>query len=105
MYAYEDVTGSYVTYVGATRYVFCEPLPEPVPASDVRASVNRMMAVQRIVEASSREPIVLAYDGRTYYDDTLEALLERMVGLRDAGYRVPGCVIANLQKEIALAYR
>lgn len=45
-------------------------------------------------------PIGLAFDGQTFQDPTLSEFRARIVGLREAGYRFPDCVLKRIDAEI-----
>lgn len=105
VYTWEDVSGGWVTCVAGGRYVFTEPLPEPVdlphPFTDEQfhAWSQRHDEVMRIVGAARTEPIGLAHAGARFHDDTPAACAQTLTMLRDAGYHVPQYAIDALLEE------
>jgi hypothetical protein len=66
------------------------------------------VASSRISERGSRSgvlpravPIGLPFDGQSFTDPSLDAFRARIVQLRDAGYRVPDYVLAQIDEEMS----
>lgn len=102
LYVYGDVCGGYTTHVAGNRPVYDEPLP-PVVDFHERPDewMDRRGEVMRMVDAAKREPIGLPHDGWTFNDSTLQGLLERLLALREVGYRFPDYVLDDVRAEIA----
>lgn len=101
VYVYWSFLGGISTHVAGARVVFDEPLPPkiPFPHCDVRAFVEREIAVLEIVKRSKRVPIGLPNDGAMFFDATPRDCVARLEALRAEGYRVPQGAIDALLAE------
>lgn len=105
LYCYEDRDG-WVTHVAGNRVVGEVPHVDywlmGSPAESAAAELARQMEVQdAFLETCERVPIGLGHDGATFHDGSLEAFRDRLVMLRDAGYRFPAEVLAQVSLEIS----
>lgn len=101
VYVYESVGGGFVTNVAGMRVVFEEPLPQPVPfdKDHLDAFLARHDQVLAMVDAATREPIGLPYDGEDFVDPDAGTCADRLEALRRIGYRVPDYAIEALREE------
>lgn len=96
VYCYENKDG-YVTHVARSRLT--DVIPPLLPFDDP----NWLTSYQtrgKAIECSSRYVIGLEYDGETFCDDSLSALLERLQMLRAAGYHVPESALEEIRDEM-----
>jgi hypothetical protein len=100
LYIYASCYGGYETHVAGRRYVFKEPLPEPVDSKDFDKWWNRHQIVSSMVEVAELVPIGLPCDGESFNDTTLKELLARVIELKQLGYRVPDYAITRIESEI-----
>lgn len=106
LYCYEDVTGGWTTHVAARRRrERISPDFQDIikmPREQWNAALKLYNAeLTKALSAEDHPPIGLPYDGETFNDPTLEAFLERVIMLRDAGYKMPSYLIPNIEQEIA----
>ena len=101
IYIYASCYGGYVTHVADRRYIFKEPLPESVDIKDFNGWLKRFKKVFSMLDDAELVPIGLPYDGRSFYDETLEGLLTRVKELKQLGYNVPSYVITKIKSDIA----
>lgn len=103
VYVYESCEGGFMTHIAGTRYIFREPLPDPVPFAppDLDRWLDRHRKVSEMVEAADRSPIDLPEAGTTVWDSTAEECAATLVRLREAGFRVPQYAIDALLEEAA----
>lgn len=85
IYAFQDVRGVWRTRAAAWRLVrLCRAPQRSLAGGGVRAVL-----------------IGGQFDGQTFNDLTLEAFRDRLLTLRDAGYRLPADVLTKIDAEIA----
>jgi len=102
LYCYADTSGGWTTHVAANRVAgFIPLLDESLLDTNPGAYAVQLQAQCDFVIAADRVPIGLPYDGETFYDQTLEAFRARIVTLREAGYRCPDYVLAQIDAELA----
>lgn len=65
-----------------------------------RAYMKAHRAQMDFLETCQRKPIGLPYDGKSFDDPDLQSFLERLLILREVGYRFPDSVIETVRKEI-----
>ena len=98
LYCYESTSGYWVTCVAYNRII------DYIPEIDWSASsyvINLQMEAQHEILCSARrEDIGLPYDGEMFQDYNLEDLLDRILWLREVGYRCPDYVIEAIREEI-----
>lgn len=108
VYAYET-EGGYQIHVAAHKIEFCEPLPEKAPNPFSGGTTNqellerwvdRHRVVLDIVDRSKRVPIGLSNDGQCHHVETIEEMLDFLVGLKSTGYRVPDHAFMFIENEI-----
>lgn len=105
LYCYEDFRGGWTTHVAAKRIVGEIPvvndallMQEPPRLDEWHA---QYAARDEALENAKREPIGRQFDGQTFNDSTLETFRDRLLTLRDAGYRFPDYVLTEIDAEIA----
>lgn len=104
VYCYEDVSGGWTTHVAASRYPDDgRPPALELALTDFAKYQQDTRDWNSIWPAIEMVPIGLPHDGETFNDPTLEAFLERLIMLRDAGYLVPSYVFDDVRAEIAEA--
>lgn len=109
LYVYEDVSGGYQIMVAASRYVFAEPLPEPldfllIPGfteEQGNAYLARHAKVMNMVKEASSERIHLPYAGEFFHYDTPGECADQLKYLQEIGYRVPQYAIDALRAEVS----
>lgn len=104
LYCYESIDGNWVTHVAANR------IPDDTPR--ITASIddgvvwldqhNRQHEFL-LSDDCKRMPINGPYDGETFYDGDIEGFRDRLIAMRDAGYKFPAGVLQNVDAEIAEA--
>lgn len=99
VYVYADVTGGFALHV-ASRKLACELTPLPDINDDEVAWAKAYQAQLQEVSHAPREDIGLPYDGESYYLPDVQATLDKLFTLRDAGYRIPQHAIERLQGEL-----
>lgn len=104
VYCYADTAGGYTTHVARNKVAGDIPVVPPMPRTTDRDVLqpwleahNQMMA---FVAEADHEPLGLPVDGESFNDDTLPELLNRLLWLRQLGYRVPQFAIDAVQDEI-----
>lgn len=103
LYCYEDCAGGFTTHVAGRRVIYSEPLPPPIEltADNVPQWHERHQKVMEMHRTGQMAAINLPHVGETFNDDTLEEFLDRLVYLRDIGYRFPDYVIDTVKEEIS----
>lgn len=103
LYCYEDCAGGFTTNIAGRRVVYSEPLPEPLELTpgNVEKWFERHQKVMEMHKSGTFEPITLPCAGESFNDDTLEEFLDRLIELKNIGYRFPDYVIETVQEEIA----
>lgn len=108
LYCYEDVSGGYTIHVAARRSI----TPYPYEGSyqefiDLCLSnqfterwLERHKKWSEETEKIKKKSIGLPYDGETFNDPNLEAFLDRLLMLREVGYKFPDYVLENVKHEI-----
>lgn len=102
LYCFEHVGGWFQTYVARARR------PRAIPALVLNEGEIAFRASHDAQEAAlndpDNEPVVigLPYDGHQFQDPTLQAMLDRIVMLKEAGYVVPDWVVNRVREEIEL---
>lgn len=103
IYCYESEEG-FVVNVADTRYFFSEPVPD-LPEDFWNLSpeeINRHFVLMReIIERSKKEPILLPDAGATFVFDDHQSAIDKLVKLRNSGFRVPKIAIVRLLVEIS----
>lgn len=101
LYCYEDVRGGWTTHVASNRHVgVCPPLRDR-DMCDPKEFIQAIRAQSKFLDEAERVAIGLPHDGETFNDPTLEDFRARLVALREAGYRFPESVLANVDADIA----
>lgn len=100
LYCYEDIRGGFTTHVAALKVVYAEPLPPVCPIEDFGWWWLRHQKVMQMHKTADKVPIGLPHDGETFNDDTLEEFIDRLLMLKEAGYRFPEDVIEAVREEI-----
>jgi hypothetical protein len=107
LYCYEDASGGWTTHVAGNRMVGRPPHEDwtllgkgDEAAAEFWVQHTAQMAW---LETAEHAPIGLAHDGETFGDPTLEAFRERLLMLRQAGYRFPDYVLEAVDAEMAEA--
>jgi hypothetical protein len=98
LYVYEAGEG-FVVHVANTRVLGDVP-PSPditaVPAQEFADAVNAQI---KFLGMAKRQPIGLPCDGEIYVEETLGDLYDRLIILRDMGYRFPDDVLECINDE------
>ena len=103
VYVYESCHGGWEIHVAGCRYVFKEPLPAIIPWTDenAEACIARMRKVSAMVDQAGQEDIGLQHDGESFNERSPAECANRLVYLRELGYRVPQEAIDALLEEAA----
>lgn len=101
VYCYADTLGGYATHVAANRAIPAEPLPPKVPfdPQHMDAWLARHEKVMGMIAKAERHPIGLPHDGESFNDPSPDLAADRLMELREAGYRVPQYAIDALRQE------
>lgn len=116
LYCYEHCDGGFITHVATRRREWSPWLsPYSIPAlkslsTDRGSEVNKRWkevyeVYHRALGDVELHPIGLPYDGKFFNDDTLEDMRDRILFLREIGYRVPQDVIDRINEEVDDARR
>jgi len=104
LYCYEDVAGGYTTHVAGNRIVGDVPKIGEFPLTwndeEREEYEKRCLAQMRFLQTCERKPIGLPYDGQSFNDSDLESFLERLLHLREVGYKFPDRVIDAVKEEL-----
>ncbi len=97
IYCYEHVDGFWAIHVAGNRRV-----REPQPTVDMTKPdwIDDYRANMADLETIATEPIGLPHDGEDFDEPTPEACRDRLLMLREAGYRVPEHAIESLEEEM-----
>lgn len=100
VYVYESCDGGFATHVASKRVM--GPIPKVSPYDTVPPEqwIEESRYQYKWVHEAPRVPIGLPEDGKTFQDDTLEQLLDRLQMLRKWGYHIPENVFTCLQEDI-----
>lgn len=97
---------AWMVHVASNRVIPAEPFPPPVdvdgdvdPSGWLEAWTERNRKVLTIVDRSARERIHGPYDGAMFAVDSPGEAADLVDFLAKEGYRVPGCVSAELRAE------
>jgi len=86
LYAYHSISGNYELMVACNR----------VPDNIIDANHNNIV---EIIE-SEKYKIGLPYDGETYKFNTLQELKDKMLELKEIGYKVPDEAFELIDREL-----
>jgi hypothetical protein len=94
--------GRYVTRVAKFKYVFTGLLPKIDGNGhyDADKIARQMKARDEFFDKAEKVPIGLPFDGMIFFDEDLSSFRERLVKLRECGYRVPDRVFALIDNEM-----
>src|ERR1700761_29275 len=100
LYCYEDCRGGWTTHVAGNR-----PIDVPRNNCDMFTDMDGWMKAHqeqmKALDSIGREDIELPYAGETFNDPTLEKFKDRLLMLRELGYKFPDYVLEEVEKEIA----
>jgi hypothetical protein len=115
VYAYEHVDGGFVTHVAGNKTRGYIPRVLPLPNYQLKDAASALKRLRYGVwfrlwmwsyhlqsfylEHAPRRALGLPHDGETFDDESAEACADRLVYLRQCGYRVPQYAIDNLRQE------
>ncbi len=102
VYVYEGGMSGFMVHVAASRYVFKDPLPDPVLYT--KRNFKEWFAwherVREMTNVAALETIDLPHDGETFNEPTPAACADRLEQLKALGYRVPQYAIDALREDI-----
>ena len=98
VYVYESRDGI-ATHVSSGKYVFLEPLPDPVPFDDTDAWWARHAVIRKLIASAAIVPIGLPHDGECRIRQTHHEAAKWLEYLRGIGYRVPQHAIDGLRED------
>lgn len=102
LYCYESCDGDWVTHVAGNRCVGDVPHVDwGLLADNIEEFQSAHQRQHEFLETCGRENIGLPHDGMTFSDKTVEEFRDRLVQLRECGYRFPDEVFAWIDSEIA----
>lgn len=110
LYCYADVRGGYTTHVAGNRIVGdCPPDMFELMADAARdgkevdhsALMEAEWKKDAFLDNCERVDIDLPHAGETFNDPDLTSFRVRLVMLREAGYRFPDSVLAEIDEEMA----
>lgn len=104
LYCYQSTDG-YVTHVASNRVQGEIPqvnasLALSGDSGDFKKFIAQCRTQQAWLATAGHASIGGPYDGASFYDDTLEEFRDRLVMLRNAGYRFPNSVLEAVEGEI-----
>lgn len=103
VYCYESSDGGFVTHLAEYRYVGDIPKLDWGAMTD--RDIDKFMASYKAQSAymatAEREKIGLPLDGESFWDATPGECAQRLMSLRETGYRVPQSAIDALLEEVA----
>ena len=103
LYCYEDTSGGWTTHVASNKVVGLIPVEPDI--MDPLISAEEWCAghkkVMDFLETAERKLIGLAHDGERFNDATLEEFRDRLLHLRQVGYKFPDYVLESVDEEIA----
>lgn len=107
LYCYSNVYGGYTTHVAGNKII--TPVIPPLPLSFIKkGSKLRSWLWTKIynlhlftVRFGLRRNIGLPFDRQSFDDETLEGFRDRLIHLREVGYRFPDYVLEVVNEEIA----
>jgi hypothetical protein len=98
IYCYEGESGFQI-HIAARKYVSNKPRPtKPSGENNLNDWFNYYKACSKWVRQAEVEPIGLPYDGESYGFETKAECLEKLIELREIGYRVPQYAIDLLSE-------
>ena len=102
LYCYESADGGWVTHVAGNR------IPDNAPREDwslIQTNPDEFWrqheSLMVYLEDCERSPIGLPHDGESFRDGSLNEFRERLLTLRQIGYRFPDDVISEVDEEIS----
>lgn len=110
IYAYESVGDFWQIYVAGNRVLGDVPKLPPWPARDAPVEVREAWAhdyaeaskaQHDFLQTAEREDITLPHAGESFQCATLEAFRDKMLELREIGYRFPDAVLDVIDEELA----
>lgn len=102
VYAYESCYGVFDIHVAKSRIVGDVPKVDHNLLFEGKADeFMRQNKIQSdFLETCKTEPIGLQYDGESFNEPDLQSFLERMIELKEIGYRIPDYVFDIIKDEI-----
>lgn len=108
IYAYEGDFGYAIHVAGQKRVNIENAPPDPFDAflledkEEALKEFQRRQKIRNEWDELNKEyaPIGLAYDGQSYTEETLQDFKERLLILREAGYKFPDYVLTAIEEEI-----
>lgn len=105
LYCYADINGGWTTHVANRRHTGDIPTDRFDDFIDGKITAKEFARLHKkhmdAVESSTLVAIGLAHDSATFSDATLEEFKNRLLMLRQEGYRFPDYVIDEIDEEIA----
>ena len=99
IYAYEDVMGGYTIHVASNRIV--GDIPKADHIKDIRLWIEaHKKQMDWLDKNDKREKIGLPYDGESFSEPTLEDFKNRLLELRNIGYKFPDYVLETIDEEM-----
>ncbi len=98
LYVYEHVHGGWAIHVASHRIIPQEPFPPALTIEDP-GFVDRWEKVRKILDEGEHVKIGLPFDGKSFYPQEKGETVEILKMLREAGYRFPERVIADIEEE------
>ena len=99
LYCYESDEG-FETIVAGLKLAETPPHQDWFPEMLSDDWWKRHNDISEFMKTVKRVPIGLKHDGESYVDDTLEEFRDRLIMLKEAGYRFPYELIDEIQKEM-----
>ena len=100
IYAYEDVKGGYTIHVASNKIVTKLPKRPKILDCSAEEYMRREKKFQKAFDKAKHESIGLKYDGESFWCRTLSAFSNKMIELRNEGYRIPDHVFEMIEEEI-----
>jgi len=98
IYAYEHYQGWYQIHIAGNRII------GEVPEYSFTDPTEKMMADYKkqtdFMENAKREPIGLPHDGDSFQEPDLESFKQRLLELREIGYKFPDYVLETIDEEM-----
>lgn len=95
-----------MTHVAGSRrlHPVASPTLEALMGQTSPEELARQLLFQKLLDDETLNPRVdigLPYDGKSFVDGGLEGFLSTLRMLKEAGYRLPGYLIADVEEELA----
>jgi hypothetical protein len=100
VYCYESALGGFDTHVASHKYLGDIPKLPDITTVTNEEFLESYQKQTEFLKTAQVAPLGLPFDGECFNDETISELKERLVKLKECGYRIPDYVFQTIDDEI-----